>query len=49
MGVSIYQDVRLCVHVTFNLKLKSETTYSGLSRIGLNYQEYFSLDNKELI
>ena len=42
-GVSIYQDVCLFVCVSGHL------LFTGLSRIGLNNQEYFSLDNQELI
>ena len=42
-SVSIYQDVCLFVCVSGHL------LFTGLSRIGLNNQEYFSLDNQELI
>ena len=41
--------VCLCVQITFNFELKSEAIFTGLSRIGLDNQEYFSLDNQELI
>ena len=37
------------MHITFNLELKSEALFTGLLRIGLNNEEYFSLDNQELI
>ena len=47
--ISRCPSVCLCVHVTFNLELKSDAIFTGLSIIGLDNQEYFSLDNQELI